>query len=238
MKIVKVTCRSTDQNGLPVARARITATLVRTEIDAGFVAPRPTAAVADDDGVAVLSLWPNALGVAGSTYKVVGINPATGREFINALISVPNSDCNLHEILIQAPFPPVSASERALVAAQGALALVTAQAGIATAKAALTAADAAATAADKTQTALDKLSTQEMLTNLVTVFNGRRGAVLPSLGDYGSDLISIPSTLSKLGTTLTEAIAHIAGNTESLSNRISTVETMADPLAYYLLSKG
>ena len=177
---VPVTCLLSDQNGNPVAGARLTATLNQTEIFQGFVVPENVTATTGDDGVAVLDLWPNALGVNGSTYLVTAVNPDTGRKFLDALVSVPNSACNLHQIVTAEPYPAIDASQQALAAAQGALALVTAQADIATAKAVLTAADVVLThadvvavqaladdahadmlaaQADATQTALDRLAT-------------------------------------------------------------------------------
>lgn len=172
---IAVTCVANDQNGNPVAGAVFTARLDSTEVYQGFVVPERVQVVANASGIAVLNLWPNALGVAGSLYRVTAVNPDTGRKFLDTTISVPNSPCNLHEILVQAPYPTLDAAAQALMAAQGALALVTAQADIATAKAVLTAADvvlthadvvatgadADATAADRIQTGLDRVDTGE-----------------------------------------------------------------------------
>lgn len=128
---IAVTCAANDQNGNPVAGAVFTARLDSTEVYQGFVVPERVQAVANATGIAVLNLWPNALGVAGSLYRVTAVNPDTGRKFLDTTISVPNSPCNLHEILVQAPYPTLDAAAQALVAAQGALAPVTAQAQIA-----------------------------------------------------------------------------------------------------------
>jgi hypothetical protein len=129
---VAVTCIAYDQNGNPVIGGLFRARLDRTETYNGFVVPEQVTGTADANGVAVLQLWPNALGVAGSSYRITAINPDTRQQYLNTTAVVPNSACNLHEIIVAAPFPPVDASEQALIAAQGALALVTAQAGIAT----------------------------------------------------------------------------------------------------------
>jgi hypothetical protein len=133
---VAVTCIAHDQNGNPVAGGLFRARLDRTETYNGFVVPEQVTGTADANGIAVLQLWPNALGVAGSSYRITAINPDTRQQYLNTTAVVPNSACNLHEIIVAAPFPPIDASEQALIAAQGALALVTAQAGIATAAAA------------------------------------------------------------------------------------------------------
>jgi hypothetical protein len=129
---VAVTCIAYDQNGNPVIGGLFRARLDRTETYNGFVVPEQVTGTADANGVVVLQLWPNALGVAGSSYRITAINPDTRQQYLNTTAVVPNSACNLHEIIVAAPFPPVDASEQALIAAQGALALVTAQAGIAT----------------------------------------------------------------------------------------------------------
>jgi hypothetical protein len=132
---VAVTCTASDQNGPAVAGARYRAKLDRTEIYNGFVVPEVVDGIADANGVCVLQLWPNALGVAGSLYDITAINPDTGKKFLNTTISVPNSACNLHQILVQEPYPAIDAAQQALIAAQGALASVTAQTGIATTQA-------------------------------------------------------------------------------------------------------
>lgn len=133
---IAVTCIANDQNGNPVAGAVFTARLDSTEVYQGFVVPERVQAVANASGIAVLNLWPNALGVAGSLYRVTAVNPDTGRKFLDTTISVPNSPCNLHEILVQAPYPTLDAAAQALVATQGALVSATAQAASATAQAA------------------------------------------------------------------------------------------------------
>ena len=147
---VPVTSTANDQNGNPVAGAVFTARLNSTEIYQGFVVPERVQAVANSSGIAVLNLWPNALGVAGSLYRITAVNPDTGRKFLDTTVSVPNSPSNLHEILVQAPYPPLDASAQALVAAQGALAPVTAQAAAALVSETNAAASAAAALASQT----------------------------------------------------------------------------------------
>ena len=174
MITVPVTCLAYDQQGNLVVGAVYTATLNRTEIYQGLIVPESVTATADSNGIAVLNLWPNALGVNASMYTVKAINPDTNKDFLkNVTILVPNSACNLHQIIVSEPYPALDASAQALAAAQGALALVTAQAGIATAKAVLTAADVVLTHADVVltnadvvlthadadQTALDRIAT-------------------------------------------------------------------------------
>lgn len=152
---VPVTCIASDQNGNLVAGAVYTAVLNQPEIYQGFVVPETVTATSNALGIAVLNLWPNALGVAGSMYTIRAVNPDKKNRFLNATVAVPNSPCNLHNIITVAPYPPVDASQQALAAAQGALALVTAQADIAAANAALTAADVALTHADVVVTGAD-----------------------------------------------------------------------------------
>ena len=139
---VLVSCQASDQNGNFVAGAEYVAQLTVTEVYAGFVVPETVYATGDANGLAILELWPNALGVASSMYRVTATNPDTGRRFLDTTVVVPNSDCQLHQIMVQAPYPPIDASMQALIAAQGALAPVTAQA--ATARVSRLAAEAAA----------------------------------------------------------------------------------------------
>lgn len=156
MLTVPVTCTASDQNGNPVAGARVTAKLNQTEIYLGHIVPESITAIADANGVAILNLWPNALGTQGSMYRVTATNPDTGRKYLDAMVSVPNSACNLHQIMTTEPYPAIDASQQALAAAQGALAMVTTQAGIATTKAGQASASqssAAASAASASESA-------------------------------------------------------------------------------------
>lgn len=132
---VPITCTFNDQNGNPISGARVTAKLNKIEIYQGMLVADTATAVADANGVAVLNVWPNALGTQGSLYAIAAISPATGGKFMDAMVSVPNSACNLHQILNIAPYPAIDAAQQALAGAQGALALVTEQTGIATVQA-------------------------------------------------------------------------------------------------------
>jgi hypothetical protein len=131
---VAVVCAASEQYGPPVPGAVFKAKLNATEYYQGFVVPGEVTGTADANGICVLNLWPNALGVAGSLYEITATHPITGKMFLRTTAAVPASSCNLHEIIVQAPFPPKDASQQALEAAQGALAPVSnmaAQAAIA-----------------------------------------------------------------------------------------------------------
>jgi hypothetical protein len=150
---VAVTCTAYDQNGNAVAGGTFRARLNSTEIYNGFVVPEQVVGVADATGVCVLQLWPNALGVAGSAYRITAVNPDTGQKYLDTTAVVPNSACNLHQIIVAAPYPTVDASEQALIAAQAALAPVTAQAAAAAASATNAASSATAAATSATAAA-------------------------------------------------------------------------------------
>lgn len=165
---VAVTCTAYDQNGNAVAGGTFRARLNSTEIYNGFVVPEQVTGVADASGVCVLQLWPNALGVAGSAYRITAINPDTGQKYLDTTAVVPNSACNLHQIIVAAPYPTVDASQQALVAAQGALAAVTAQAGIATTKAAEASASAT-TAATQAGIATTQAGTATTQAGIATI---------------------------------------------------------------------
>lgn len=141
---VPITCTFNDQNGNPIAGARVTAKLNKIEIYQGMLVADTATAVANSNGVAVLNVWPNALGTQGSLYAITAISPSTGGKFMDAVVSVPNSPCNLHQILNISPYPAIDAAQQALAGAQGALALVTEQTGVASAQASEAAASAGA----------------------------------------------------------------------------------------------
>jgi len=146
LPLVNVTCIAVDQNGTPVASAIVKAKLTKAEIYGGFVVPASVTTTADATGTAVLQLWPNALGANGSMYQVTVTRPGTGELILSKTVSVPNSACNLHQILTEEPYPPIDAAQQALAAAQGALALVTTQATNAAASASASAGSATAAA--------------------------------------------------------------------------------------------
>lgn len=107
---VAVTFTAYDQGGQPVAGARVLAKLDQTEIYQGFVVPEQVEVVADAQGRVILNLWPNALGAAGSKYRVRAWSPETGAKFLDTTISVPNTASSLEQILVQEPYPPTDAS--------------------------------------------------------------------------------------------------------------------------------
>lgn len=158
MITVPVTLTAYDQNGAPVSGARVTARLDQTEIQNGFVVPELVEGTSDALGVCVLQLWPNALGVAGSMYRVQSWNPDTGKKYLDSMVSVPNSACNLHEILVQEPYPAIDAAQQVLMAAQAALAGATVQAVIST-----TGASTATEQADSAIVSADTATTQAVI---------------------------------------------------------------------------
>jgi hypothetical protein len=137
MVIVPITCTASDQNGNPVAGARITAKLNQTEIYQGVIVPESITVIANASGIAILSLWPNALGTQGSMYRVTATNPDTGIKYLDVTVSVPNSACNLHEIIVVEPYPELSDSAAALIAVQALVAAADVDAATATAAAAV-----------------------------------------------------------------------------------------------------
>jgi len=207
---VNVTCTASDQNGNSVAGARYQAKLDQTEIYQGFVVAEVVDGVADANGVCVLRLWPNALGVAGSLYKITATNPDTGKKFLNTLVSVPNSACNLHQILVQEPYPAVDASQQALLAAQGALAPVTAQASIATTQA--TNASASATAAAGSATTASTQATNASA-SATTAANAATSATASA------------STATTQATTATTKAAEAAASAASFSIQFAQMAT-------------
>lgn len=124
---VAVTVTAFDQSGNPVSGGRVQAYLDRTEIYNGLILPERTEGVINAAGVCVLQLWPNALGVNGSSYLVRAYNPDTGLKYLDTKAVVPNNACRLEEIVVAEPFPSIDASGQALIAVQAALGLATSQ---------------------------------------------------------------------------------------------------------------
>lgn len=131
---VSVLCEAATQDGSSVEGFRIVARLTALETYEGLVVPEETEGTFDANGQCVLQLWPNALGVAGSAYRITATD-ASGRRWLNTTAVVPNSACRLEQIIVAEPYPAVDAAQQALIAAQGALAPVTAQAQAAAASA-------------------------------------------------------------------------------------------------------
>lgn len=120
------------QSGEPDAGAVISATLDRAEIHEGHLLPRTAQAVADQEGQAVLELWPNELGVGSSCYlvEILGRDGAVQRY----RATVPNADCKLWEIIDLERFPPKhwsNKADRVVGAVEGTLALLDARGNLA-----------------------------------------------------------------------------------------------------------
>lgn len=97
---VAVTCRASGQNGAPIPGAVFTFKLSQTEKFNGFVVAPSITGTADVSGACVVPVWPNALGVTGSAYRVTGVDPIYGRRFlVDARAVIPNSACNLEDVL-------------------------------------------------------------------------------------------------------------------------------------------
>lgn len=151
---IAVTCAASDQGGESVAGGIYTAKLDQTEIYDGLVVPEQVTATADADGLVILNLWPNALGVNGSSYRITARNPDTGKKFFDASVVVPNNPCNLYQIIQNAPFPNVDSAQQALIDVQG----LVAAANLSW----LTSGDnAQQTAADRLQTGEDRTAARE-----------------------------------------------------------------------------
>lgn len=98
-----VSCQVNDQNNLPVEGAVISATLSAVEVYQGYVTPETVNAVTDDNGQAVLNLWPNQLGAVSSYYKIRIVTPL-GRTLRTTAV-VPNAPtAQLHLISELPPF--------------------------------------------------------------------------------------------------------------------------------------
>jgi hypothetical protein len=112
---VTVTATISGQDGLPIEGATVTMVMDRAEFYQGFVVKESVSATTNSSGVATLAVFPNALGANGSQYKVTIITPG---QTIRSTAVVPDSNCNLHDIMQVPPYPAISLSQAAMTAAQ------------------------------------------------------------------------------------------------------------------------
>ena len=155
--------------GDPLPATRITARLNRPDVAmaAGYVAPATVAAMADAAGLAVLDLWPNALGATASQYLVDIVTPAG--DYWRVTATVPDAASADLEIIAALPaYPGKSDQQVALETVQhyAAVAGEQADAAAGSASAAQQSAQAAAQAAAGLAGATAAL---ESATNSVTV---------------------------------------------------------------------
>lgn len=103
---INVTIRAIDQNGQPLAYAPISARLTNLEVteNLGYVIQESNAVVADANGVAVMALWPNALGSTESSYKFTIRNP-NNWQTETIIATLPNNDCELHNVADLPAYP-------------------------------------------------------------------------------------------------------------------------------------
>lgn len=135
--------------GDPLPATRITARLNRPDVAmaAGYVAPATVAATTDAAGLAVLDLWPNALGATASQYLVDIITPAG--DYWRVTATVPDAATADLEIIAALPaYPGKSDQQVALDAVQHYAAEAATSASIAVASADATAAAIVSVAAD------------------------------------------------------------------------------------------
>ena len=93
---VNVTVAVHGQDGTPVRDALVFARLTTVERYNGYVVAGEYEGRTDERGRAVVAVFPNELGSEGSEYRFRIVTPA-GRTF-SVYATVPNSDCNLHQI--------------------------------------------------------------------------------------------------------------------------------------------
>jgi len=107
---VTVTAQIDLQNGDPAVGARIIARLDRDDKYNGIIVKRRVIAETDETGLATLELFPNELGDNGSQYDITVITQES--TFVKKAY-VPNSDCDLHDVMDLPPGPSVSVAEAA-----------------------------------------------------------------------------------------------------------------------------
>lgn len=155
-----VTVRLSDFGGPAVEGVKVTATTSGIDFTVGgtFVSTEPVVGFTDATGEVVLQLFPNAvtptgLGTRGTTVRVFAQIPHSRPLDVQAI--VPDTPCNLVNILTSEQPPDLDAAELAILQAQEGAAVATTQAGIATAQ------EGIATAAAGTATAQAVIATAQ-----------------------------------------------------------------------------
>ena len=93
-----------DQVGEPVRGAVVEAKLTTVDRWQGYIVPKSYKGFTGADGICRLAVFPNELGTEGSEY-LFDIKLPDGTGF-NALATVPNRDCHLHDITELEPYEP------------------------------------------------------------------------------------------------------------------------------------
>lgn len=99
-----VLCTIYSDTGVSVSGAVITAQLSSFDVDNGYISPTMVQVTTDEDGRAVLNLWPNENGSTASFYKVKIFTPSGKTLSLNAV--VPNTrSARLEAIALLPPYP-------------------------------------------------------------------------------------------------------------------------------------
>jgi len=205
-----VRARVYKQDGTPDTEARVTAVLNRFDVNDGYVGPTEVCVATDENGEAILNLWPNELGSTESYYNV--IIEGTDRS-LQITATVPNTPTvDLEVIAVLPPYPgkpdgqaaveeataqAVIATEQAEIATVAA-GTATTQAGIATAAAgtATTQAGIATTAAG---TATTQAGIATTAAGTATTQAGIATAAATAAGEALDDIEGILQTTVSLG---------------------------------------
>jgi hypothetical protein len=118
---VAVTVSLDAMGGPALAGVVVTATLDKNEVYGGIVIAKQVSGTTDVNGEVVLQLFPNApspagLGTQGSTYRIRA--PIPGGRSLDRRARVPNTPCNLHEILVDDDEEAVSLSSAQIAVSQ------------------------------------------------------------------------------------------------------------------------
>lgn len=103
-------------SALPNGRVRFE--LTAPDVDGGIVVPQAASVSLDVNGEGSIELWPNSLGTQGTQYRVTVKSRNGGDLLYSGLATVPETNCNLHEIMSLAPPAVVDDAEAAATAAQ------------------------------------------------------------------------------------------------------------------------
>lgn len=215
-----VLCKLYDSTGAPVEGAKFTFTLNRYEVYQGYVVPVETEVTTNALGQATAALWPNELGSAQSSYRVL-IQPPEGKT-LRLSCSVPSAaSADLEDIAEIPPWDGKQDFATVYASLQGFSLTATSAATAAGNSATAAQASATASAASATAAASSSSSAQGHAT---AAANSAAAAQASATGASNSaaSAIAIATDATKLATTnIAEAVrALFTGAVGGLSMRI------------------
>ena len=140
VETVTVSIAVAKSTGEPLTGGRVEFELTATDIHTVIIVPPPEVAVLDEAGLGSIALVPNEGGTQGTRYQVRIFD--AGVLVDSCFATIPDEDCNLHDVMNLEPPASVDDAEAAALSAQSSAAAASASAASAAAAAATAATQA------------------------------------------------------------------------------------------------